>query len=93
MYDWLTTSNTTSSNTNKSKPKSKSAMIKEFAAELNRIAINTRESTFTLPQLTQLFQVKFGEPQSVSLSEILESMNHHGHLLKKPGNIYKLMST
>lgn len=98
MYDWLTSDKTIkslfSANNKTGKPKSKSAIIKEFAAELNRVAMNTRESTFTHSQLTQLFQVKFGETNTtVSLSEILESMNHHGHLLKKPGNIYKLMST
>jgi hypothetical protein len=56
--------------------------------------MNTAHSTFTHAQLSQLFTVKFGEESSLmNLNEILEAMNHHGHLLKKPGNQYKLMST
>ena len=94
MYDWLDSSPVSKAATGK-KPKSKPALIKEFAAELNRLALNTAQSTFTLPQLAQVFAAKFGpaEELSVTLNEVLEAMNHHGHLLKKPGNQYKLMST
>ncbi len=95
MYDWLNEGVPTSNPTKGKKPKSKPALIKEFAAELNRIALNTSQSTFTQAQLAQVFTAKFGEEAALSgsLNEILEAMNHHGHLLKKPGNLYKLMST
>ena len=96
LYDWLNdapTATASAASAKAKKPKSKATLLKEFAAELNRIALNTAQSTFTHAQLSELFSAKFGAESSISLNEVLEAMNHHGHLLKKPGNQYKLMST
>lgn len=77
------------------KPKSKSVMIKEFSAELARISSRTRETTFTFDQLRQLYNALFPSASasaSISFSDLLESLNHHGQILKKPGNIYCLVT-
>lgn len=96
LYEWLDSLPGRTSGgpvTAGKKSKSKSAVIKEFAAELNRIALNTGQSTFTHAQLVQVYAAKFGTCGDVGVNEVLEAMNHLGHLLKKPGNQYKLMST
>lgn len=74
------------------KTKSKAVMIKELSAELVRISSRTKETSFTHEQLKQLYSALFptGIP-SISFPDLLESLNHHGQLLKKPGNIYCLL--
>lgn len=71
------------------KPKSKSVMIKEFSGELARISLKTRETNFSYDQLRQLYNSLFPSGSaSLSFPDLLESLNHHGQILKKPGNIY-----
>ena len=73
------------------KAKSKSVVIKEFSAELVRISSRTMESNFTYDQLNQLYAALFpAGSAAISFPDLLESLNHHGQVLKKPGNIYKL---
>jgi hypothetical protein len=75
------------------KSKSKSVVIKEFSAELIKISARTMESNFTYDQLNQLYMALFPSGSgstSISFNDLLESLNHHGQVLKKPGNIYKL---
>lgn len=79
------------------KSKSKSVVIKEFSAELIKISARTMESNFTYDQLNQLYMELFPSGSgsgsgstSISFNDLLESLNHHGQVLKKPGNIYKL---
>lgn len=73
------------------KAKSKSVVIKEFSSELIKISSRTMESNFTYDQLNQLYSAIFPSGStSISFPDLLESLNHHGHVLKKPGNIYKL---
>lgn len=76
---------------NGKKPKSKSVTIKEFTSELTKISARTMESNFTFDQLNQLFETLFPiGTSSISFPDLLESLNHHGQILKKPGNVYKL---
>lgn len=76
------------------KAKSKPVVIKEFSAELVRVSARTMESNFTFDQLNQLYAAMFPPgSSSITLADLLESLNHHGHILKKPGNIYKLCIT
>jgi len=73
------------------KAKSKSVVIKEFSSELIKISARTMESNFTYDQLNQLYSVIFPSgSSSITFPDLLESLNHHGQVLKKPGNIYKL---
>lgn len=73
------------------KAKSKSVVIKEFSAELIKISARTMESNFTYDQLNQLYTALFPSGSaSITFPDLLESLNHHGQVLKKPGNIYKL---
>lgn len=77
------------------KSKSKSVVIKEFSAELIKISARTMETNFTYDQLNQLYMALFPSGSgsgstSISFNDLLESLNHHGQVLKKPGNIYKL---
>lgn len=74
------------------KPKSKMVMIKEFSAELERISSRTKDTSFTHEQLRQLYNALFPTgPASISFPDLLESLNLHGQIIKKPGNIYCLM--
>lgn len=73
------------------KIKSKSVVLKEFSAEIVKISARTMESNFTYDQLSQLFNTLYSPGASaISFNDLLDSMNHLGQLLKKPGNIYKL---
>lgn len=73
------------------KAKSKSVVIKEFSSELIKISARTMESNFTYDQLNQLYITLFPSGSaSITFPDLLESLNHHGQVLKKPGNIYKL---
>ena len=75
------------------KPKSKSVMIKEFSAELERISSRTKEINFSHDQLRQFYNSLFPTGlASISFPDLLESLNHHGQILKKPGNIYCLLA-
>ena len=75
------------------KPKSKSVMIKEFSTELGRISSRTKETKFSFDQLRQLYNTLFPSASaSISFPDLLESLNHHGQILKKPGNIYYLIN-
>lgn len=76
---------------NNGKAKSKSVVTKEFMNELIKISAHTMESNFSYDQLQQLYLVLFPSGiSSISFPDLLESLNHHGKILKKPGNIYKL---
>lgn len=76
------------------KAKSKSVVMKEFLAEIIKISARTMESNFSFDQLNQLYNVLYSSGASaISFNDLLDSMNHHGQLLKKPGNIYKLCIT
>ena len=73
------------------KAKSKSVVMKEFSAELVKISARTMESNFSYDQLNQLYTALFpGGSTAINFIDLLESLNHHGQVLKKPGNIYKL---
>lgn len=73
------------------KAKSKSVVMKEFSSELVRISARTMESNFSYDQLQQLYNTLFPQGSAlISFPDLLESLNHHGHVLKKPGNIFKL---
>lgn len=74
------------------KTKSKAVMIKEFSAELEGISSRTKETSFSHEQLRQLYNALFPKGlASISFPDLLESLNHHGQILKKPGNIYCLL--
>lgn len=76
---------------NNGKAKSKSVVIKEFMNELIKVSARTMESNFSYEQLQQLYLALFPSGNSsISFPDLLESLNHHGQILKKPGNIYKL---
>lgn len=84
-------SNSVKPSSNRGKAKSKSVVTKEFMNELIKISARTMESNFSYEQLQQLFSALFPSGSaSISFSDLLESLNHHGQILKKPGNIYKL---
>lgn len=73
------------------KAKSKAVVIKEFSSELVKISARTMESNFSYDQLNQLYSALFPSGSaSISFPDLLESLNHHGQVLKKPGNVYKL---
>lgn len=75
------------------RPKSKAAMIKEYIEELMRISGRTGESLFSTEQLQQLFQALFSsQTTSVTFTELMEALNHHGYVLRKPGGQYKLLA-
>ena len=76
------------------KAKSKSIVIKEFSSELIKISTRTMESNFSHDQLNRLFDTMFPSGSSaISFPDLLESLNHYGQILKKPGNVYKLCVT
>ena len=71
------------------KPRSKTVMIKEFSVELEKISARTKETNFSHDQLKQLYNSLFpAGSASISFPDLLESLNHHGQILKKPGNVY-----
>lgn len=73
------------------KAKSKAVVMKEFSGELVRISARTMESNFSYDQLQQLYNALFPSGSaSIPFPDLLESLNHHGQVLKKPGNVYKL---
>jgi hypothetical protein len=75
------------------KPKSKSAVIKEFVDELMRISGRTGESVFEQEQLSQVFHAIYARhPTAITFTELLEALNLHGYVLRKPGNRYQLLA-
>lgn len=78
------------------KAKGKTAMVKEFVAELMRVSGRTGECNFSADQLNQMYQAMYQNGNvtvTVTFTDLVDALNHHGYVIRKPGNIYKLCIT
>ena len=65
-------------------------LAKRFVGELERVAEQTAQSTFTQQALFQIARdLHLPIP---NLAEFIQSLNYQGYLLKRGNNSYKLMS-
>lgn len=74
----------------KDRIKSKNVVMKEFLTGLSKIISQTGDNDFSLEQLNRLYSELFPPgAASITFNDLMESLNHHGHVLKKPGNMFK----
>lgn len=83
-------------NTSKIGKRGKSGFVKRFITDVVNISSKTGQSTFSESQLQQVFDTLQGGNDhcpDLRFSELVDTLNQQGVLLRKPGSLFKLCVT